>query len=579
MLRRFFYFTAILTRLTAPAFAQMDFVGEWAPRFHEDQPERIPGPELGDYLGIPMNDALRLRADSWDAGLITMPERQCNPHPSTYAFRGPANLRISKEADAVTQDIVSYTIYGTFGRATRVIWMDQRERPSANAAHTWAGFSLGQWDGGALTVETTHLKAGYLRRNGVIHSDLASMTEHFIRHGDHLTIVTLVRDPVYLTEPFIRTTDFVMDLGQHVAATPCDVSVEAVRPKGAVPHHLPGANTFLTEFAERSRLPFAVTRGGAWTSLPEYRRLVASASPVFAAESMVPSADESAVEVLPVRGNVFMLVAGGRNIVLSVGPEGVLMVDTALASVAPKIAAAIQKLSARPIRYLINTNADADHTGGNAFFAKLGKPIGAGGAGSALFADIAAADQRAEIFAHINVLNRMASTTENVAWPTNTYFSESKELFFNDEAVQILHLPAAHSDGDSVVFFRRSDVIATGDIFDTTSYPRIDLARGGSIQGVIDGLNRILDLTIPAAQQEGGTMVIPGHGRLCDEADVVEYRDMVTIVRDRVQDMKARRMTLDQVKAARPTRDYDGRYGADAATDVFVEAVYKSLQK
>jgi cyclase len=585
MFCRFLYFAAVLTTMGfsgtfgQPVFAQVDFIGEWAPRFHEDQPERIPGPELGDYLGIPINDASRLRADSWDAGLITMPERQCNPHPSTYSFRGPANLRISKEADPVTQDIVSYTVYGTFGRATRVIWMDQRERPSTNAAHTWAGFSLGKWEGGMLTVETTHLKAGYLRRNGVIHSDLATMTEHFIRHGDHLTVVTLVSDPVYLAEPFIRTTDFVMDLGQHVAATPCDVAVEAVRPKGAVPHHLPGTNSFLNEFAERSKLPFEITRGGAWTTLPEYKRLGANTNPFFATQPEGPPRDETSIEVLPVRGNVFMLAAGGRNIALSVGPEGVLMVDTALAPQAQKIAAAIQKVSNRPIRYLINTNADGDHTGGNAFFSKLGKPIGAGGAGSALFADIAAADQRAEIFAHINVLNRLASNTENVAWPTNTYFSDSKELFFNDEAVQIVHMPAAHSDGDSLVFFRRSDVIATGDIFDTTSYPKIELARGGTIQGVIDGLNRILDLTIPAAQQEGGTMVIPGHGRLCDEADVVEYRDMVTILGDRIGDMKAKGMTLDQVKAARPTRDYDGRYGSVASTDSFVEAVYRTLQK
>jgi glyoxylase-like metal-dependent hydrolase (beta-lactamase superfamily II) len=166
------------------------------------------------------------------------------------------------------------------------------------------------------------------------------------------------------------------------------------------------------------------------------------------------------------------------------------------------------------------------------------------------------------------------------ALPTTTYFNESKEFFFNDEAVQMLHQPAAHSDGDSIVFFRRSDVVSTGDVFDTVTYPRIDLRRGGSLQGVIDALNRILDLTIPAAQQEGGTMVIPGHGRLCDEADVVEYRDMVTILRDRIADMIHRGMTLEQVKAARPTRDYDGRYGATSGpwtTELFVEAAYQDI--
>jgi cyclase len=498
---------------------------------------------------------------------------------ATYSFRGPANLRISKETDPVTQDIVSYTIYGTFGRATRVIWMDGRAHPSENAAHTWGGFSTGKWQGNMLTVETTHIKAGYLRRNGVIHSDQTTMTEHFIRHDNHLTIVTIDRDPIYLTEPFIRTTDFVMDLGQHVAATPCDVTIEAVQPKGKVPHHLPGANTFLAEFTQRYAIPAQVARGGAFTMYPEYRSPHPAAAPVFARERSV--ALTSGMEVVPVRGNVYMLAANGRNITLSVGPEGVMMVDAGLAAEAPEIAAAIQKLSSKPVRYVLNTSADADHSGGNDYFAKRGRPIGAGGAGSALFADIAGADQRADVYAHINVLNRMADAPA-ATWPTVTYFNELKELFFNDEAVQMLHQPAAHSDGDSIVFFRRSDVIATGDVFDTISYPRMNLQRGGSIQGVVDALNRIIELTVPAQQQEGGTMVIPGHGRLCDEADVVEYRDMVTILRDRIQDMIAKGMTLDQVKAARPTRDYDGRYGTasgDWTTDMFVEAAYRSLSR
>jgi cyclase len=584
-----------LLALSLPALAQVDFTGEWAPRYFEDQPERIPGPELGDYLGIPINDALRLRADSWDADLQTMPERQCIPHPATYSFRGPANLRVSKEVDPVTQDVVSYTIYGTFGRATRVIWMDDRPRPSANAAHTWAGFSLGRWQGNILTVETTHLKAGYLRRNGVVHSDLATMTEHFIRHGDVLTIMTMVRDPVYLTEPFVRTTDFVLDLSQHVPATPCDPTIEAVRPKGAVPHHLPGTNTFLTEFAARHHLPQSAARGGAQTMYPEYRFQLSAPRgqpvPVYAKESVLrwagtqAAADGSsmasggAIEILPVRGNVYMLAAGGRNITVSAGPEGVLMVDAGPASLSAEIAAALKKLSRKPIRYIVDTNADDDHTGGNAAFAKMGRAIGAGGAGSALFAELAAAEPRAEVIGHVNVLNRMRKAPAD-GWPTITFFNDGKELFFNDEALQILHQPAAHSDGDSIVFFRRSDVLSAGDLIDTTGYPVIDLTRGGSVQGLIAGLNRILELTIPAAQQEGGTMVIPGHGRLCDEADVVEYRDMITIIRDRVEDMIGKGMSLEQVKFARPTRDYDGRYGAVSGrwtTDMFVEAVYRSL--
>jgi cyclase len=585
----------VLLLLTGlPAFAQVDFTGEWAPRYHEDEPERIPGPELGDYLGLPLNDAARLRADSWDASIQTMPEHQCIPHPSTYSFRGPSNLRVSREFDPVTQDIVAYTIYGTFGRATRTIWMDGRPHPSANAAHTWAGFSTGTWEGRMLTVETTHIKAGYIRRNGVVHSDLATMREHFIREGDYLTIVTIVQDPVYLTEPFIRTTDFVLDPTQSEGATPCDVTIEVVRPKGAVPHHLPGTNTFVNEFPQTYHLPPVAARGGAETMYPEYRLKLGNpsfpssippATPYFASERTGSSID-TGIEVLPVRGNVYMLTAAGRNIALSVGPDGVLLVDTAIADQADAVAAAIRKLSGKPIRYIINTSADTDHTGGNTALAAMGKRIGGAGAGAFGFADVLRDDQRPEIFAHVNVLNRMSAPTgqtaptPSTAWPTTTFVTETKELFFNDEAIEILHQPAAHTDGDSIVFFRRSDVVATGDLFTTTSYPVIDLQRGGSIQGVIDGLNRILDITIPGQQQEGGTMVIPGHGRLCDEADVVEYRDMLTIIRDRVRDQIDHGQTIERVKAWRPTRDYDGRYGATTGawtTEMFVEAVYRSL--
>jgi glyoxylase-like metal-dependent hydrolase (beta-lactamase superfamily II) len=573
-----------------PAFAQVDFTGHWAPRYHEDQPERIPGPELGDYLGLPINDAARLRADSWDASIQTLPEHQCIPHPGTYSFRGPANLRVSSEVDPVTQDVISYTIYGTFGRATRVIWMDGRPHPSANAAHTWAGFSTGQWEGRMLTVETTHLKAGYIRRNGVIHSDLATMREHFIREGDYLTIVTIVQDPVYLTEPFIRTTDFVLDNTQSEGSTPCDVTVEVVRPPDKVPHHLPGTNTFLNEFPETYHLPPTAARGGAATMYPEYRQKLTGApgvvaAPVFALEHVSAPADPG-IEVLPVRGNIYMVAAGGRNIALSVGPDGVLMVDTALAAQADAIAAAIRKLTSKPIRYIINTSADGEHTGGNTALAAMGQRIGGAGAGASGFSDVVREDQRAEIFAHENVLNRMSAPTGQAsprptsAWPTTTFITDTKELFFNDEAVQIIHEKAAHSDGDSIVFFRRSDVISTGDLFVTAGYPMIDLQRGGSIQGFLDALSRILEITIPATQQEGGTLVIPGHGRLCDEADVVEFRDMVTIIRDRIQDGIHRGLTLEQVKAVRPTRDYDGRYGSTTGawtTDMFVEAVYRSL--
>jgi cyclase len=280
-----------------------------------------------------------------------------------------------------------------------------------------------------------------------------------------------------------------------------------------------------------------------------------------------------------------MLVGAGGNITLQVGKEGVLLVDTMFAPLSDKVIAAIRTVSDKPIRYIINTHVHGDHTGGNENLAKAGITI----AGGNVVGDIgASAGTGATVIATQQVLDRMSmkdgstAAFPSSAWPTDTYITDEKDLFFNSEAIQIFHQPAAHTDGDSIVFFRRSDVVSTGDIFVTTSYPIIDLDRGGTYQGVLDGLNHILDLTIPAEKQEGGTYVIPGHGRLCDEADVVEYRDMMTILRDRFLDMIGKGMTLEQVKASKPTRDYDPLYGTDKGfwtTDKFIEAAYKSLSK
>jgi glyoxylase-like metal-dependent hydrolase (beta-lactamase superfamily II) len=290
------------------------------------------------------------------------------------------------------------------------------------------------------------------------------------------------------------------------------------------------------------------------------------------------------VHTLPVQGQVYMLVTtgvAGGNVTLQVGDDGVLLVDTSVQQVTNQLVAEIRKLSDKPIRYIINTHVHADHVGGNEALAKMGSTIAGGNVGIG-------AGEGAGVIAHENVMTRMSAPTGSTApmpfaaWPTDTFFTARKELFFNGEAVEIEHQPSAHTDGDSLIFFRRSDVVSTGDLFSTTTYPIVDIARGGNIQGVIVGLNRILDITIPRDKQEGGTYVIPGHGRLCDEADVLEYRDMVTIIRDRVQDLIAKGKTLEQVKAAKPTLDYDGRYGADSGpwtTSQFVEAVYKSLKE
>lgn len=310
--------------------------------------------------------------------------------------------------------------------------------------------------------------------------------------------------------------------------------------------------------------------------------LLAVIPAAFANAQQSQAAQNAEVHVLPVQGSVYMLIGGGGNTTVQAGPEGVLIVDTQSAQLSPKILAAIRTLSNGPIRYVINTHYHPDHTGGNETIRKAGSTI----TGGNVAFDIQDAGQGAQVIAHENVLKRISAPTGAQAptppggWPTSTFFTDEKKLFFNNEGIQIFHQPAAHTDGDVLVFFRRSDVISTGDIFTTTNYPVIDLAAGGTIQGVLAGLNRIIDLIVPVYGQEGGTLVVPGHGRLSDLGDVINYREMVTIIRDRVQDTIKRGMTLEQVKAARPTRDYDPLYGSTAGswtTDMFVEAVYKTL--
>ena len=284
-----------------------------------------------------------------------------------------------------------------------------------------------------------------------------------------------------------------------------------------------------------------------------------------------------AVGVLHVQRNVHMLVVNGENIAVQVGDDGVLLVDAATAAVAPQVIAAIRTLSTKPIHTIINTHVHADHTGGNE---SLVKQRGTGAA------------QAVRVIAHQTVQDRMIAAAPAggatggfrlnavITLPiNNTYDTPTKDFFLNGEPVVIYHAPAAHTDGDSLVHFRSSDVIAVGDVFTPDRYPIIDRATGGSVQGLIAALNHILEITVPARFQEGGTYVIPGHGRLSDEADVVEYRDMVTIIRDRVQDLIGKGLTWEQVKSARPSRDYDTEYDAagGATPDAFVEAIYRSL--
>jgi hypothetical protein len=263
---------AIIATASAGLQAQVDFAGEWAPVYHEDAPERIPGPELGDYMGLPLNDAARLQADSWDADRISMlMQYQCRPHSSDYGMRGLGNIRVSKEFDPLHLGLVAFRTYMPAWGSERTIWLDGRQHPPAHAEHTFQGFSTGVWNGNRLTITTTHLKTNYHRRNGVPSSDQRTVTEHWMRHGEILTVVTVVDDPVFFTEPLVRSQNWFLDPGQQVSQFYCQYVTELPPvTEDSIPHHLPGENPYLTLPAREYGLPEEVLRGGALRMYPEY---------------------------------------------------------------------------------------------------------------------------------------------------------------------------------------------------------------------------------------------------------------------------------------------------------------------
>jgi glyoxylase-like metal-dependent hydrolase (beta-lactamase superfamily II) len=392
-----------------------------------------------------------------------------------------------------------------------------------------------------------------------------------------------------------------------------------------VPHYLPGENPWLTETAFKFKAPLTAWRGYAEALYPEWYSIGKTLSPPAAPDIVLNPVykDESTrvaeradaqprretrydnVEPLHVAGNVYLIAGAGGNIAASIGGDGVIMVDSGVGAASERVLEAIRHAgeilrppqrpeSASPfnstwqathafaepkIRMIINTSDSPDHVGGNASI-RMSSMFGALGDGAAYQLGTSSGSSQ-QILAHVNVQNRMLEAKAADA-PTDTYFTDKYTLyrFFNDQAVQIFHMPNAITDGDSAVLFRASDVIATGDIYNSDIYPPIDLRRGGSIDGEIEALNRVLDMSVTEYMAQGGTMIVPGHGWISDSADMGYYRDMLMIIRDRIQSMIDKGMTLEQVKAAKPTMDYDPEYGRQTGvTARFVEAVYGSLKQ
>lgn len=562
------------------AVAQVDFSGEWDhPGMfgHEDVPDRGAGPEIGDYMGLPLNAAGIRKAESYSGSWLGVPEHQCTPHPAAYQTWGPNTLVVGKIYDRVQRVVQAITLDGTFG-LDRVVWMDGREHPPASALHSFSGFSTGHWDGDTLVVETTHLKMGWLRRNGTPTSERAKMTEYYQRFDDYLLVTTIVEDPVYLSEPFVRTTEYEMNvrpvpiLGYPFTRNDgptfyrCFPGEETTAEKGYVPHYLPGDNFLLDDFATKYSLPRWVMSAGGVTMYPEFANAIDSASSIAPAApaALPPLPQEEGVQALQVRDRIWLLTGAGGNITMQVGNEGVLLVDTGSAAMAEEVRAKIREIAGdKPVRYVINTHWHEDHTGGNVLLSDEG--------------------QRAAILAHENVGLHLAEVeSEASTLVMDTYYGDNKTIYFNGEAIEIIKVPNAHTDSDSLVFFRGSDVVAAGGVINTASFPHFSTEGGGSIQGEIAALNRILDITVAETRGQGGTIVIPGHGRLYDEADVAEYRDMVTIIRDRVQGALDRNASLAELKATQPVLDYAGVFGAPGSNwtgDTFVEAIYEQLSE
>ena len=583
----------------------VDISGTWSYGGDQDADYGTASGAIGDYGGIPLNEAGRLYALSWDASRVTVRQHQCAGYGIPYAYFSPGNFRFWEERDPHTQQLIAIHMWFQTSEVRRTIWMDGRAHPPAWAPHTFAGFSTGTWEKNILTISTTHLKRAWLRGNGVPYSDEATVVEKLVRHGDRITVFTVTKDPVYLDEPYSKSMINVRNVKDPTAwLYACEDGEEIVgRREDKIPNYLFGKNPYMREWADKNGVPLLATLGGGMTTHPDFaaklkdpaaaereglKEIASSRGLQQSSRAVNPDPNDGEIHVWKVQGDVYLLIGDGGNVAVQVGDQGAFVVDSGAGKLSNQVIAAIGKLSKNPIQFVVNTSFRPDHTGGNAALGKAGQdpslpgsffggqaPTGATG----FFQD---PGHHATLIAQNNVQLRMQeSKAPQEMIPPDTYLDGRRRKYHNGELIEIFHEPNAVTDGDSIVQFRRSDVIATGDIYDTTRYPFIDLKTGGTVQGELAALNSILDKTGYEHDEDGGTMIIPGHGRVSDEYDLAEYRDMIAIIRDRVQSMIDAGATLDQVKAARLTADYDTRYGATSGswtTDMFVEAVYASLK-